>query len=169
MRFSFVLQKLSGFLPIYQFRCQSKLGRRRPFILALSILAMIGMTLLSFAVEIGELFDGMEYRNLIGLIVAITGSQLMDWGLDSTETPAKAYTLDCIQNLEDQVTFEHEENLKILHLKGLCVEHPNIIHRCWRRNRLSVRWYFWNGRQSKIILCCLGFFLRFSLLDDDFI
>lgn len=83
-------------------RCQSKLGRRRPFILALSILAMIGMTLLSFAVEIGELFDEMGYKNLIGLIVAISGSQLMDWGLDSTETPAKAYTLDCIQNLEDQ-------------------------------------------------------------------
>ena len=66
---------------------------------------MIGMTLLSFAVEIGDLFDGMEQRNLIGLIVAITGSQLMDWGLDSTETPAKAYTLDCIQNLADQVIF----------------------------------------------------------------
>lgn len=109
VQFSYVFLLLPGCLTIYQFRCQSKLGRRRPFILALSILAMIGMTLLSFAVEIGELFDEMEHKNLIGLIVAITGSQLMDWGLDSTETPAKAYTLDCIQNLEDQVLSEKKQ------------------------------------------------------------
>jgi hypothetical protein len=130
---------------------------------------MIGMTLLSFAVEIGELFEELEYKNLIGLIVAITGSQLMDWGLDSTETPAKAYTLDCIQDLEDQVSSKYDKNIKILLWKGFCLEHPNIIHRCWRRNRLSMRWCFRNGRQSEIILCRFGILLRLSLLDNDFV
>ena len=67
------------------FRCESKLGRRRPFIIVLCIIAMIGLTLLTFAPSIGQLFSS----NLAGLVIAIIGSQLMDWGLDSTETPAK--------------------------------------------------------------------------------
>ena len=46
---------------------------------------MIGLTLLTFAPSIGQLFSS----NLAGLVIAIIGSQLMDWGLDSTETPAK--------------------------------------------------------------------------------
>ena len=81
-------------------RCESRLGRRRPFIIFLCTVALVGLSLLTFAPSFSRLFDS----NLAGLVVAIVGSQLMDWGLDSTETPAKAYTLDCIHDLDMQAS-----------------------------------------------------------------
>ena len=62
-------------------RCECKLGRRRPFIIGLSIVAIFGLTMLTFAPSFADIFQS----NLSGLIIAIVGSQLMDWGLDSTE------------------------------------------------------------------------------------
>lgn len=91
---------IGPFIGSWSDRCESKLGRRRPFIIALCIIAMIGLTLLTFAPSIGQLFSS----NLAGLVIAIIGSQLMDWGLDSTETPAKAYTLDCIYDIKMQAS-----------------------------------------------------------------
>ena len=61
---------------------------------------MIGLTLLTFAPSIGNLFSS----DMAGLVIAIIGSQLMDWGLDSTETPAKAYTLDSIYDIDMQAS-----------------------------------------------------------------
>ena len=77
------------------------MGRRRPFIITLCILAMIGMSLLTFAPHLASAFQ-LEDRVALGF--AIVGSQLMDWGLDSTETPLRAYTLDCIQSSDDQTS-----------------------------------------------------------------
>ena len=68
-------------------RCTVKLGRRRPFIIFLCLFAMVGMSLLTFAPYMINLI-GIESA----LIVAIIGSQMMDWGLDATETPFRAYT-----------------------------------------------------------------------------
>ena len=39
------------------------------------------------------------------LIVAIVGSQMMDWGLDATETPFRAYTLDCVPQSDQTSAF----------------------------------------------------------------
>lgn len=88
------------FIGSWSDRCESRLGRRRPFIIALCTVALVGLSLLTFAPSFSRLFDS----NLAGLVVAIVGSQLMDWGLDSTETPAKAYTLDCIHDLDMQAS-----------------------------------------------------------------
>ena len=79
-------------------RCAVKLGRRRPFIIFLCLFAIIGMTLLTFAPYMINLI-GIESA----LIVAIIGSQMMDWGLDATETPFRAYTLDCVPK-DDQTS-----------------------------------------------------------------
>ena len=50
----------------------------------------MGMSLLTFAPNLTELFG---LTDSVALVIAILGSQLMDWGLDSTETPLRAYTL----------------------------------------------------------------------------
>lgn len=56
--------------------------------------------MLTFAPAFSELFSS----NMAGLVIAIIGSQIMDFGLDSTETPAKAYTLDCISDIDMQAS-----------------------------------------------------------------
>jgi len=89
------------FIGSFSDRCTSPLGRRRPFIITLCILAMVGMSLLTFAPHLASAFQ-LEDRVALGF--AIVGSQLMDWGLDSTETPLRAYTLDCIQSSDDQTS-----------------------------------------------------------------
>lgn len=89
------------FIGSFSDRCKSPLGRRRPFIITLCILALLGMTFLTFAPSLARVFD-LEDRVALGF--AIVGSQLMDWGLDSTETPLRAYTLDCIQSSDDQTS-----------------------------------------------------------------
>ena len=92
---------VSPCIQVFLFRCTSPLGRRRPFIITLCILAMVGMSLLTFAPHLASAFQ-LEDRVALGF--AIVGSQLMDWGLDSTETPLRAYTLDCIQSSDDQTS-----------------------------------------------------------------
>ena len=92
---------LTPYIQVFLFRCTSPLGRRRPFIITLCILAMVGMSLLTFAPHLASAFQ-LEDRVALGF--AIVGSQLMDWGLDSTETPLRAYTLDCIQSSDDQTS-----------------------------------------------------------------
>ena len=78
------------------------MGRRRPFILGLSILALIGLTFQTFALDIRSIFP----ESVFALVVALIGCQLMDWSSDSLTTPLKAYTLDVLQNEEKQVKSE---------------------------------------------------------------
>lgn len=92
---------LGPFIGSWSDRCKSPYGRRRPFIMALVLIAIMGMSLLTFAPNLTELFG---LKNSVALVIAILGSQLMDWGLDSTETPLRAYTLDSISNKDDQIS-----------------------------------------------------------------
>jgi Na+/melibiose symporter-like transporter len=92
---------LGPFIGSWSDRCTSRLGRRRPFIISLVLIAIVGMSLLTFAPTLNSLFGLNEG---VALIIAIFGSQLMDWGLDSTETPLRAYTLDSISDKDDQIS-----------------------------------------------------------------
>ena len=59
-------------------------GKRRPFIIGLGAIIIAGLSLLTFSPEIAESVGSKT----IGLAIAITGSQLMDFALDTSETPS---------------------------------------------------------------------------------
>ena len=46
-----------------------------------------------------------ENRKLWGIVVAVIGAQLMDFCLDQTETPLRAYTLDVCSPKDQQRAF----------------------------------------------------------------
>ena len=75
-----------------------KFGRRRPFLIGLCVIIIIGMTMLTFSPEIGK------WDNAVGLGFAIVGCQLMDFALDTSETPSRAYTLDVIPDTNKRET-----------------------------------------------------------------
>ena len=79
--------------------CTSTWGRRRPFIIALAIASAVGLTLQTFALDIYTL----QPNTSIALAVALIGSQLMDWAMDTLSTPCKAYTLDTVIDADRQV------------------------------------------------------------------
>ena len=90
---------IGPFIGSFSDRCTFKLGRRRPFIIFLCLFAMLGMTLLTFAPYMVDTLGSSA------LVVAIIGSQMMDWGLDATETPFRAFTLDCIPKPDQTSAF----------------------------------------------------------------
>ena len=75
-------------------RCTCRFGRRRPFLVAFGSIACLGIAIVYTAFT----FAAEKYA----LLLAIVGTQLMDWGLDSLAAPAYAYTLDCITNPQAQ-------------------------------------------------------------------
>ena len=59
----FILQPMLG---VWSDRCQSRLGRRRPFILVLTLLALFGLVVILNAYELGLLLgDSSEYSSVI--------------------------------------------------------------------------------------------------------
>ncbi|CAK8692399.1 unnamed protein product [Clavelina lepadiformis] len=84
-------------------RCMSRFGRRRPFIVGLVIGAIIGLTLLIFSKDIAAALSAPDKENqrLWGTIIGVLGAQTMDFCLDQTETPLRAYTLD-VCSAQDQ-------------------------------------------------------------------
>nr|CAB3266289.1 solute carrier family 45 member 4-like [Phallusia mammillata] len=88
-------------------RCSSKFGRRRPFIVALVIGAILGLTFLIFSKDISHLLGGTDVKSqrLWGIIVGIFGAQTMDFCLDQAETPLRAFTLDVCLPVDQQRAF----------------------------------------------------------------
>jgi len=92
---------IGPFIGSFSDRCQARLGRRRPFLIFLCLCAMLGMTLLTFAPYMTSALGSTHSA----LVIAIVGSQMMDWGLDATETPFRAYTLDCVPQSDQTSAF----------------------------------------------------------------
>uniref|UniRef100_H2ZE92 Major facilitator superfamily associated domain-containing protein n=1 Tax=Ciona savignyi TaxID=51511 RepID=H2ZE92_CIOSA len=65
-------------------RCKSRFGRRRPFITALVIGALIGLSLLIFSKDIALKLGGsdLESRRIWGVVIGVFGAQVMDFCLD---------------------------------------------------------------------------------------
>ena len=49
--------------------------------------------------------DNLDSRRLWGVVVGIVGAQLMDFCLDQTETPLRAYTLDVCSSKDQHRAF----------------------------------------------------------------
>jgi solute carrier family 45 protein 1/2/4 len=87
-------------------RCQSRFGRRRPFIFFLGIGAFLGITLFLNNIRIGKLFGDSSNSvkaPINAIILVAIGVTLLDFCADSSDSPLRALILD-VCNQDDQDT-----------------------------------------------------------------
>ncbi|XP_028274011.1 membrane-associated transporter protein [Parambassis ranga] len=88
----FLLQPIIGSASDY---CRSAWGRRRPYILALGILMLMGLTLfLNGDAVITALVTDRSRRSLWAIVVVMFGVVLFDFAADFIDGPIKAYLFD---------------------------------------------------------------------------
>uniref|UniRef100_A0A8C7UGL0 Solute carrier family 45 member 1 n=1 Tax=Oncorhynchus mykiss TaxID=8022 RepID=A0A8C7UGL0_ONCMY len=96
----FLFQPLLG---AWSDRCTSRFGRRRPFILALAIGALLGLTLVLNGRDIGAAVADTATNHKWGIILTICGVVLMDFSADSADNPSHAYMMDvCLPEDQDR-------------------------------------------------------------------
>ncbi|XP_075996972.1 proton-associated sugar transporter A [Genypterus blacodes] len=94
----FLVQPLIG---AWSDRCTSRFGRRRPFIFALAIGALLGLTLVLNGRDIGSAVADTATNHKWGIILTVCGVVLMDFSADSADNPSHAYMMD-VCSPEDQ-------------------------------------------------------------------
>lgn len=94
----FLVQPLIG---AWSDRCTSRFGRRRPFIFALAIGALVGLTLVLNGRDIGGLLADTALNHKWGIVLTVCGVVLMDFSADSADNPSHAYMMD-VCSPEDQ-------------------------------------------------------------------
>ncbi|XP_030047985.1 membrane-associated transporter protein [Microcaecilia unicolor] len=88
----FVLQPVIGSASDH---CQSRWGRRRPFILSLGIMMILGMTLyLNGDTVVSAIFKEQEKKKTWAIIITMLGVVLFDFSADFIDGPIKAYLFD---------------------------------------------------------------------------
>ena len=81
-------------------RCTSKWGRRRPFILAFAIGILLGLLLIGFGRDIGLAI--LPSQNTVAIVLIIIGNGILDYGLDASQGPARAYLYDVTPEGQEQ-------------------------------------------------------------------
>ncbi|XP_053172403.1 proton-associated sugar transporter A [Scomber japonicus] len=94
----FLVQPLLG---AWSDRCTSRFGRRRPFILALAIGALVGLSLVLNGRDMGSALADTASNHKWGIILTVCGVVLMDFSADSADNPSHAYMMD-VCSPEDQ-------------------------------------------------------------------
>ncbi|XP_071382477.1 proton-associated sugar transporter A [Centroberyx affinis] len=94
----FLVQPLLG---AWSDRCTSRFGRRRPFIFALAIGALMGLTLVLNGRDIGGALADTASNHKWGIVLTVCGVVLMDFSADSADNPSHAYMMD-VCSPEDQ-------------------------------------------------------------------
>lgn len=84
-------------------RCTLRWGRRRPFILALSVGVLLGIALLLNGSLIGLAVGDSLDNQLIGIILTIVGVVVLDFCADAAEGPIRAYLLDVADTEEQDI------------------------------------------------------------------
>ncbi|KAM9757871.1 proton-associated sugar transporter A isoform 2-T2 [Menidia menidia] len=94
----FLVQPLIG---AWSDRCTSRFGRRRPFILALAVGALLGLTFVLNGRDIGGAVADTASNHKWGIVLTVCGVVLMDFSADSADNPSHAYMMD-VCSPEDQ-------------------------------------------------------------------
>ncbi|XP_065913886.1 membrane-associated transporter protein-like [Dysidea avara] len=77
-------------------RCNCRFGKRRPFILALTICCILGLILFPFTTDISDLIQDEKWQFMVLVILIVLATTLIDFGTGSLQSPAKAYLLDVL-------------------------------------------------------------------------
>ncbi|RDD45624.1 Membrane-associated transporter protein [Trichoplax sp. H2] len=80
--------------------CTSKWGRRRPFILAFAIGILLGLLLIGFGRDIGLAI--LPGKTSVAIALIIIGNGILDYGLDTSQGPARAYLYDVTPEGQEQ-------------------------------------------------------------------
>ncbi|XP_010784880.1 membrane-associated transporter protein-like, partial [Notothenia coriiceps] len=88
----FLLQPIIGSASDY---CRSSWGRRRPYILALGVLMLVGLTLfLNGDAVVSELVTEQSLKSTWAIVIVMLGVVLFDFAADFIDGPIKAYLFD---------------------------------------------------------------------------
>ncbi|KAI4789195.1 hypothetical protein KUCAC02_035393, partial [Chaenocephalus aceratus] len=88
----FLLQPVIGSASDY---CRSSWGRRRPYILALGVLMLVGLTLfLNGDAVVSELVTDKSLKSTWAIVIVMLGVVLFDFAADFIDGPIKAYLFD---------------------------------------------------------------------------
>lgn len=77
-------------------RCSFRWGRRKPFILALTVLFLLGLTLFPFADDLTNLSDNSGVQQWIFIVTILTSTTLIDFNVLSIQVPLRAFLLDVL-------------------------------------------------------------------------
>ena len=85
--------------------CRSRYGRRRPYILALSLLLVVSLVMIPY----GDFFSAYMYDHQkpekskhLGVVLLIVGAVLLDFTSQATLTPCEALLSDACKNTNQQ-------------------------------------------------------------------
>ena len=83
--------------------CRSRFGRRRPFILSLSLLLIIALIIIPYGDSITAYMTHNEGKiHRIGILLLIIGAVLLDFTSQATLTPCEALVADATHNTNQQ-------------------------------------------------------------------
>jgi solute carrier family 45 protein 1/2/4 len=74
--------------------CNSRLGRRRPFLILHSLGILIGLFLTGYGHLLGNLIHKYTGVNPLVILITILGVILLDFNCDACQSPARAYLID---------------------------------------------------------------------------
>jgi len=77
-------------------RCTCAWGRRRPFILALTISCVLGLLIFPFTSDISKLRSDESARSRVFIVLVTTAVILVDCSASSVQVPLRAYLLDVL-------------------------------------------------------------------------
>lgn len=100
----FIVQPVVG---VWSDGCRSRLGRRRPFLIAGAIGCVIGMALIGGSVDIGEWLGDIRsspdfHDHTWGIVLAISGLMIMNVFVNTIQGPARAIVLDLVPSDKQQ-------------------------------------------------------------------
>ncbi|XP_058504464.1 solute carrier family 45 member 4 isoform X1 [Solea solea] len=84
-------------------RCTLRWGRRRPFVLALCVGTLLGLTLFLNGSLIGLSIGDTPNNQTIGIIFTVLGVVVLDFCADAAEGPIRAYLLDVADTEEQDI------------------------------------------------------------------
>nr|XP_054968437.1 membrane-associated transporter protein isoform X1 [Pan paniscus] len=101
--------------------CRSRWGRRRPYILTLAVMMLVGMALyLNGATVVAALIANPRRKLVWAISVTMIGVVLFDFAADFIDGPIKAYLFDVCS---------HQDKEKGLHYHALFTEHQSQLSR----------------------------------------
>ncbi|XP_048882644.1 solute carrier family 45 member 4-like [Brienomyrus brachyistius] len=83
--------------------CTCRWGRRRPFVLALCLGILVGLALFFNGSLIGLSVGDVPNHQLTGLILTVLGVVILDFCLDGSDGPIRAYLLDVADTEEQDI------------------------------------------------------------------